>query len=246
MIKLIVLVIVLALSGVNCQRRILGGPRKVNLEDSRELEKVNKLAKFAVYEITSSRKAVNGNLALNLKLIRVVEASTQIVAGRNYIIKLRMKDSSCRLGCGIEVCTVKIFQALDNSTKLTESKCQSQRREKMYAALGGQQNVPVDRDDVVNAVNYAVKDANGRSEKNNFFKLFKISSAKHQVVSGFNYFVKFTVGETNCTKLLAFDAPETCFYLENASKNTVECNATILDQPWGSTRYTITRSECVL
>ena len=240
--KSLVILFAFVFTAVTCQF-MAGGRKPVDLNNQKAQEETVKYAKFAINEITNKRRKEYGNSALNFNLIRVLEAHTQIVSGINRFIKLRMKDAYCRMNCAVEICSLTIYeQPWTNTTVLKDDyECKSERTRKVYA-LGRVQNISSNKDEVVNAVNYAIADANIRSNKENYFKLIEITSAQHQIVSGSNYFLEFKVGETNCKKSDGIAESKNCAHL-NAS-NKITCNVNILDQPWMSSRYKITRSEC--
>jgi hypothetical protein len=235
------LTVFLTTNSVNCQF-LAGGQKQVDLNDLNKKNEMVNWAKFGVNEISKLRRKDYGNERLNFNLIRVLEASTQVVAGINYRIKFRMKDSYCRMNCAVEICNVRIYhKAWENVTELSEHECKSEKIRKLYA-LGKYEDVSKEKDEVVKAVNYAINDANFRSNQANYFKLKKILTAKHQLVSGSNYNIEFEIEETNCKKVVGISDSQKCQSLENVK--SVLCNVDILDQPWMPSRYKLTRSEC--
>ena len=237
---LVLIISVVLTSNVSCQF-LAGGRKPVDLKDFNTTIEMINWAKIAINEITKIRRKDYGNDAISYSLIRVLEATKQIVSGINYRIKLRMKDAYCRMNCAVEICSVTVYsQPWTNTTRLTEHDCKSEKLRKLYG-LGRVEDISTQKGEVISAVNYAVNDANLRSNQQNYFKLIKITSAKHQLVSGSNYFIEFDIGETNCVKKSGMSESQNCSHL---AKKPISCNVDILDQPWMPHRYKITRSDC--
>ncbi len=94
------------------EKQIPGGYSPADVNDP----KVKEIAAFATVALSSSQNAGK------LKLTRIIKAETQVVAGTNYRLTLRLVSSSSYPRTLI--CLVVVFdQPWTNTRKVTESSC---------------------------------------------------------------------------------------------------------------------------
>jgi hypothetical protein len=235
------------------------------LNDASVKDRIRKLSNFAANAITESRRK-GTNLQAALKVARIVKAESQVVAGNVafflvqilyfviccfissinsgviFHITLRLKEVGCQEPCIVEICDVKIFeQVWTNTTELTSHECKVQLpRAKL---LGGLQDIPADSPQLTDILNFAVSEINKDTKLSSFHKLGKVSSAKTQVVAGFNYILTLSVLPTDCTKEAAnLKGAQNCRELEG--KSGVTCNVTVWHKPWMPIPMELTRISC--
>ena len=90
-----------------------GGRKAMDISDKDTMNTLNNLTSYATDVIAERRmneiKASNAYIR-NLKYnARVVSAESQIVAGVNYYIKVRMNDAECTQQCSVEECDLVIW-----------------------------------------------------------------------------------------------------------------------------------------
>ena len=159
--KFIVLACCLAIFGISspCTTLIVGNRRPVDLNDTSALADLKNLAQFAVNRISTERLKTMPKRS-NLQLLRIVQAYTQVVAGRNVFLKLRLKDSYCKTDCPIELCDIEVYErAWDRQEpiKLTNYKCEI-HKPRSLSVLGAFKTVSVDEERVKQVINYLVSE----------------------------------------------------------------------------------------
>lgn len=91
-----------------------GGRKPLDINDKDTLDSLNNLTSYALDTIAEQR-AAESKLAVSSDVKsfkysgQVVSAESQIVAGVNYYIKVRMNDASCTQQCSIEECSLVIW-----------------------------------------------------------------------------------------------------------------------------------------
>lgn len=239
MLRLLILLVCIGI----CVSQMPGGRRKANLNDVNVYEQLKSLSNFAINEITNKRRTELSNNFLQLKLIRITDAETQVVAGKNTFLKFRMRDAACKSGCSVEICSATIYERpWLNETTLTEYKCDIQRAREVQL-LGGKRIISVDDPYVQNLINFAIEDLNKNLDQENYHALVSRISAQTQVVNGFNYFLKFLIAETDCNRISGLQNSQNCKF--KSKDKTVSCDVTVHDQPWLETSTKkVTRSNC--
>ncbi|XP_043993201.1 cystatin-like [Gambusia affinis] len=97
--------------------------------------------------------------------------------------------------------------------------------------LGGWQNVDIQNEDFLNALNYALAQHNKGNQADIFVhKVVQIVSAQVQVVAGANYKIVVKLGRTNCQK---GEADTGCtVYIDPAKAQIYQCTFTVWSCPW--------------
>jgi hypothetical protein len=162
----------------------------------------------------------------------------------NYFIKLRMSDANCdeEITCPVEICTIQVYERVwENSTQLSKYECLTAKPRTL--PLGGIRRANVNSDSIKNALKFAVSELNRLSSSEKYKKLFKINSAKQQVVSGFNYFIEFEAKDTDCSRENGLLGENECKHVDGGQ--LTKCDVTVWERPWLSEPYQVTRSDCV-
>lgn len=122
---------------VICNSQLLGGHQKLSLEDPQhdDYQKTRKLGELAVQKLNSMRPQRK-----QVKLIRVIEAHRQIVAGVKHTLKIRVRDATCQRGCNTEVCNVEIIElvARNNQPEIINKGCSPQKSYQSRVFSGNQ------------------------------------------------------------------------------------------------------------
>ncbi|XP_046554411.1 multicystatin-like [Haliotis rubra] len=195
-------------SCVNAKRRDIGVPGGLFNADVNSTD-VKNMANFALGELNRLQGSQNS-------IVEIISAKTQVVAGMNYFLKIRVSD-----GSQTQICDVTIWdQPWTQMTQMTHHSCVNAKRRDI-GVPGGLFNADVNSTDVKNMTNFALGELNRlQSAQNN---IVEIISAKTQVVAGINYFLKIRVSDGSQTQI---------------------CDVTIWDQPW--TQMTqMTHHSCV-
>ncbi|XP_046554412.1 multicystatin-like [Haliotis rubra] len=183
---------------------LLGAPTSVNVTG----QYILKMANYAVTTLNRLQGTVNS-------LDQVISAKTQVVAGTNYFLKIRMSD-----GSQSQICDVTILdQPWSYMTQLTHNSCVYVKKRDI-AMPGGFTDVDVNSTGVRNMTNFALGEINKLFSEQ--LSLIEIISAKTQVVAGINYFLKFRVRNGNLNEI---------------------CDVTIWEQLWTQTTH-MTHSSC--
>ena len=91
------------------RRQISGGFSKIRVDDA----DVKKMAEFAVASLNQKENS-------KMKLVKITEATTQVVAGTNYKLKLQL----LQLDGDVRTCEVVVFdQPWTNTRKLSIISC---------------------------------------------------------------------------------------------------------------------------
>ena len=246
-------VLVLYASVDGMQSMMPGGRMVLNVEDKNMSDVILDLVSFGLGEIGKQRKAeavakaLENNESLddlpsfNYSFVEVMSAQRQVVAGLNYFITLRMKDADCKRGCTIEQCDLTIYVVPWQDTRtLTDFTCV-----KKVAKVGGIQEIDVQDEGALKALEFAITTINARSNDMFLQKPLSLDKASKQVVNGYKYILEFTMARTKCTKQgnpALVDLSE-CELLD---KNKVSrCVVEVWDQPWvAGPRYKLMRNEC--
>ncbi|XP_021372663.1 putative cysteine proteinase CG12163 isoform X3 [Mizuhopecten yessoensis] len=137
------------------------------------------MANFALNKMNVLLKQSNS-------LVRVVSASTQVVAGTNYKLRLELDQN--------KFCDVVVFnQPWTQTTQLTSNSCDSTKRQ-----LGAPHAISSSDIHVQEVFTQAIELANGMS--NNMYRLSAVSiqHVTKQVVAGMKYEFDMMMGESSC------------------------------------------------
>jgi hypothetical protein len=231
---------------------LVGGRKELDVENDEVLAVLKDLSNFSLTQIGRKRASDAAresgvadkplDLSLfNYSLVEVVSAQSQVVAGVNYFLKIRMKQASCRRNCPIERCELEIYEKKwQNFRNLTNFECVKVIKQQRLGALT---EIPLTNELALQALDFAIARIN--QETNDLFqhKLVKLNKAFKQVVAGFKYVFDFSIGRTTCTKNdLGQVNLKTCPLQENAKVKN--CTAEIWDQPWLDRRYKMMNQNC--
>lgn len=113
--------ILFALVAVCCAEQLVGGRQPMSLDDP----KLPQLIEFAVSKINENALAKGADTTVGVASTveatsEIISAESQVVAGVNYYITFKVKDSTGET----KDCSVVIYQRpWEDSTKLTSSTC---------------------------------------------------------------------------------------------------------------------------
>jgi hypothetical protein len=231
---------------------LIGGRKELDVENDEVLAVLKDLSIYSLTQIGRKRASDAAREAgiadkpmdlskFNYSLVEVVSAQSQVVAGLNYFIQIRMKQASCKRNCQIEKCDLEIYdRKWENFRNLTNFDCIKLKKQQRLGALT---EIPLTNELALQALDFAIARIN--QETNDLFqhKLVKLNKAFKQVVAGFKYVFDFSIGRTTCTKNdLGQVNLKQCPLQENAKVKT--CTAEIWDQPWLDRRYRMMNQNC--
>ncbi|RXN01423.1 Cystatin-2 [Acipenser ruthenus] len=203
---------------------------------------VQRAASFAVAEYNKESTDEYAS-----KMIKVLSAQIQVVAGMKYILDVEMRLTQCKKGessdvksCALNTSDKKFtchFVVLDvpwrSVTQLLESSCKPAHPVAVLKAsgeiVGGVEEVSPNRLDVQRAARSAVIEYNKQSTVENASKMIKVLSAQTQVVAGIKYILDVEMGLTQCKKGESNDV-QSCAL--NTSDKKFTCHFVVLDAPW--------------
>ena len=223
-----------------------GGIMDIDTEDSSIRSTLYDLAQYGADKIAMQRmsnmsRPITGDKALNYSIIRVVSARTQVVAGMNYFMQVRMKDAKCQQDCDVELCDLVIYvRPWEDYKELSNFKC---TKLGIQRPLGSPVEIEKNDPDALRALDFGIKALNEKSNDLYTQKLVKLNKVYKQIVAGWNFSFNFTVGRSNCTKNAPVLSSSKCVVAQNAK--LTDCNLEVWDQPWlGQSRYKLTKSSC--
>lgn len=231
---------------------MVGGFKDLNVDDENIRPVLDELAGFSLNKVSEKRRAELGTEEegafssdrFNYSLIEVVSAQSQVVAGINYNIRIRMKERGCKRGCDVEMCDLQVYERKwDDFRELSNFNCTLTKRKQQL--LGAKVEIPVTNEQALQAVDFSLARLN--QESNDLFKskLIKLNKAMRQVVAGVKYVLEFTISPTTCTKndVEQLDL-KTCPVQKNAKQKN--CVVEVWDQSWMDRRYKMLNSNCTL
>ena len=126
----------------------------------------------------------------------------------NYFIQMRIKDSSCKKNCDNEICKITVYEKKwEDYRSLTNFACRKIVAKKPVKAVadkhvGAMNQIDKNDAEALKALDFGIKSLNEKS--NDLFeqKLVKVEKVFRQIVAGLNYSFEFTMGRSNCTKIL--------------------------------------------
>lgn len=240
-----------------------GGRRHYDLNDPRNLQKIEKLSQYGVETIATRRmnEAKNSN-SLSSKpeeLLkynhRVISAESQVVAGVNYYISITMNDAKCRQSCAVEECELVIWERVwENFTNLTRYNCELKKAEnKPLGEFVNREEGDHKKGVLVGQVRKVEIDANSQSAldiimhrinlaSNSMFlhKINAVTEVKKQMVAGMKYIFEFKISKTSCDKRQS--AVDECPIQENSQP--LKCVGSLVDRVWMRDRYSHITFDC--
>ncbi|XP_010077960.1 PREDICTED: T-kininogen 2-like [Pterocles gutturalis] len=180
------------------------------------------------------------------KLVEIIDAKRQVVAGWNYVIKYEIKETNCSkdqfqdltpeckiISSGrVGKCDAKAFQNLQAEIVDTASQCKLPVDETVIPAThtGCPKTIPKDSPELKELLKVSMEKYNSESNDDFYYKGGEIETATVQVVAGQNYHLTFPVWKTNCSKKEFEKFNEDC---EAASDSApLPCEAQIHVIPW--------------
>jgi hypothetical protein len=243
MFKLLVLCLILTGSALAYSAKtgakgpLVGGYKTLDVEDEKVRPILYDIATFSVDKIAEQRMAeqlaqgIQAVKPLKYSLIRVVAAKSQVVAGVNYQLTIRMKDADCQRGCPVEICDMVVYdKPWEKIRNVTNVNCKKRK-----VVLGGLNEIASDNEAALEALEYGLKKLNEQSNDLYYQKLVKVDKIYRQIVSGYKYVYEVSLGKTSCMKNTQVENLQACPVDEsNVKKTKIE----IWDQPWLETsRY---------
>ncbi|MBN3309270.1 CYT2 protein, partial [Amia calva] len=173
---------------------------------------VQKAAQFAVDQYNKDSKD-----QFAFKMLKIVSAREQVVAGMKYYLEMEMGQTQCKKGASADVQSCPLsssdqtylchFEVLSvpwtQLTQLLKSSCTAPVHVPVLenAQLdGGIQDVSPLSLAVQKVAQFAVDQYNKDSKDQFAFKMLKIVSAREQVVAGMKYYLEMEMGQTQCKK----------------------------------------------
>lgn len=230
-----------------------GGRKPLDITDKDTLDTLTNLTSYAMDTIAERRMSENKVVDIQTKAkqlkyqAKVLKAESQIVAGVNYYLTVRMNDAECSQQCSIEECNLVIWvKAWENFRNLTSFNCNQVKPEgSLLVGAVNDLNVSSEMkldDNSQAALDVVLARINRALDSVYYHKVNSISQAKRQVVAGNSYRFEFTMGETTCKKSETITNLSEC-KLSGASK-PLRCNASILDKAWARVRYSNVKFNC--
>jgi len=205
-------------------------------------EYIQRIANLAVNHVSNMINSV-----YQQGLVRILKATTQVVAGYNVHLTFEIDETDCKKSSKpIELCTVQNrnpqicdVQVYDKpwmkETSVTLAKCYPKRVKR--AVFGGETVVDPTDASIQEVALFAVSDIDAKSNSGDYkFGLGEIIEARKQVVSGLLYNIKMSLGLSSCQKS---SEDNKCF----SSDPHMICTVKVWDQPWLNKR-TVESSNC--
>ena len=178
--KFIILCLVSIASIVSAQ--MAGGRTSLDINDR---EVLNELQQFATYGVDTLAErrfneiAVSSDQTKPVKYdSRLVSAESQVVAGVNYFLKVRITDASCSRSCVEEECNLKIWiKKWENFKNLTSADCKFVSKNK----LGESKQVEIDEKSQA-ALDLIVSRLNQQLNSPFYHKLHTVAKVQKQLV----------------------------------------------------------------
>ena len=245
---LVQVAVVAVILACTCEAVMVGGRREIDVEEPEMKKTLEGLTNIALKKIASKRMEAastgqNAAAALNYSLIRVVSGQSQVVAGVNYFLKIRMKEADCKKNCKIELCDLTIYsRPWENKTELTDFSCQAKQSASL---LGGRIAVDTADENALQAVMFGVDQISKQSNSLFHQRLVSLLNVQRQIVRGIKYYLDFTMGQTSCMKnQIKFVDEEKCPIAANSRSQ--KCSAIVIDEPWNTNgpRYQLSNFSC--
>jgi hypothetical protein len=189
----------------------VGGFSPAKVDD----EEVLKMADFATTSVSANMNSGP------VKLLKIVKAETQAVAGTNYKLNLELSGANSE----VIPCEVVVFhQPKTNTQKMIRSSCTPKRkttRQVGVTAPGGYSPINVNDVKVKEIASFATT-AISANTNSGPVTLTKVVKAESQIVAGKNYKLTLEL---------------------NGAEGDILCEAIVFDQPWSNVRK-LSESKC--
>ncbi|XP_069682652.1 uncharacterized protein [Periplaneta americana] len=236
------------LSTSRVKRQIPGGLSPANVSDP----VIQEMANIGLNHINNQ-----SNSACTQEVVRIIEASQQVVAGMMYIVTMEVGCTTCHKGqngdsntcnqhvnSNNQICVVKIWdKPWLNFREVQEATCSAASQPATETANRAKRELPTSRvkrqipgglspanvsDPVIQEMaNIGLNHINSQSNSACTQEIVRIIEARKQVVAGMMYTVTMEVGCTTCLKGQNGDA-NIC----NQHSNNQICVVKVWDKPW--------------
>ncbi len=159
-----------------------GGRTSLDINDREVLDELQQFSTYGVETLAERRFneiAVSSDQTKPVKYdSRIVSAESQVVAGINYFLKVRITDASCTRSCVEEECNLKIWiKVWENFKNLTSSECKLVSKTK----LGESKQVDIDEKSQA-ALDVIVSRLNQQLNSPYYHKLHTVAKVQKQLV----------------------------------------------------------------
>lgn len=231
----------LMIAAVKPSRRpkLAGGWQKAN----KSSPAIQEAAQKATVHLESAR-----NSAKAYRLVEVINAKQQVVAGMNYNITLKIGRTDCSRNTQTNLadcpfvttqkCKVTVWvRAWLNSSQVTHSDCEKEKVVKKPKTPktpkpmmpGGETTVDPSDEGVVEATGFAMTEISTRSNGRYTVQHQRVIEATSQVVAGAMYRIKVQVSVTDT---------------QTKKVKATRCSIKVWDQPWRTPRFTLEEYKC--
>ncbi|XP_068086038.1 uncharacterized protein [Anabrus simplex] len=225
-------------------RRLLGGYSPLDVNSAEALM----ASRLGVASLEMQSESVR-----KMKLVRVLSASRQVVAGLNIKVSFEMGVTNCLKNgtgdvesCtvdeneGTKVCTITLYKKpWANFQEITESGCSSAENV-VSPVVGAYQPVDVDSERVRTLSNLALSHLEETLDPNTTLVIVNIVDANEQVVFGRNTRLTLEVGASDC---LRNDVSNTQPCQLKEGEETKTCTVVIYEEPRTNTPR-VTEAHC--
>ena len=240
--------------------RMVGGIKTLDISTEETRKRIDKLVEFGLDQLAKRRMAEKLAADSTLKESSVIEnplkyvavettdVRTQVVAGLNYFIKVKINEANCTDNCDIEECELTIWdKPWENFKNLTDFKCKKQA-----IRFGGRRKISPSNREAIKALHYAVFKMNQASNDLFYSKPVKVDKVFKQIVNGIKYTIVFKIAPTECKKnsetVLSHTELNECAASDVESKS-MNCKVVVLDKPWlneskDAVRYNVMNQDC--
>ncbi|OPJ78984.1 kininogen-1 [Patagioenas fasciata monilis] len=180
------------------------------------------------------------------KLVEIKEATRQVVAGWNYIIKYEVEETNCSKDqfqdltpeCKttsrghIGKCDAKAYVNLQEQIVDIANQCKLPVQETVNPDVrtGCVKTIPTDSPELKELLKLSMEKYNSESNDDHYYKSGDIEAAAVQVVAGKIYHLQFAVRKTNCSKKEFEKLEEDCKFTSDSAP--LPCEAQIHVIPW--------------
>ncbi|KAF5901415.1 cystatin-like, partial [Clarias magur] len=202
-----------------------GAPEDADINDP----DIKEALRFAVDEYNARSNSIYISDVVN-----VISTQSQVIAGIQYIINVKMGTTSCKKANAKKKCTIHSDPAIANvvsgakyiiTVNMATTSCKKADAQKKCTVhsdpaiakvvalllavflavgsaglVGGAREVDKDREDVQDALKFAVTQHNKASNDAFLSQVSRVIKAQTQVVSGTNYIFNVEMVRTNCKK----------------------------------------------
>lgn len=244
--KAVFVVVLLSVALVDCgspKRKLGGGSRRLGgwKKIDPSSDNVQAVALKATKHLESAHNSIKA-----YKLQQVLAAKSQVVAGINYQLTLKIGQTECNRGPSVDLnkcavtkvqkCAVTVWErAWLNSTQVTNFTCGKEKKVPQAPKTarppisGGESNINPSNEDARKAASFAATELTSRANGAYTVQHLQIIRGTQQVVSGMMYRLTIQVSVTQAGKF--------------KGRNT-RCTVKVWDQAWRNPRYVLEEYKC--